>query len=69
MPGSIRRAEHFVGFLKRFTEYLKVSRVSGVGVASCHVTNRASCVGVASCHVTSRVLHVILNKYMYEWLW
>ena len=24
VPGNIRRAEHFVGFLKRFVEYLKV---------------------------------------------
>lgn len=23
MPGNIRRAEHFIGFIKRFTEYLK----------------------------------------------
>lgn len=25
IPGNIRRAEHFVAFLKRFIEYLKVS--------------------------------------------
>ena len=25
VPGNIRRAEHFVAFLKRFVEYLKVS--------------------------------------------
>jgi len=24
VPGNIRRAEHFVAFLKRFVEYLKV---------------------------------------------
>jgi DNA excision repair protein ERCC-2 len=24
IPGNIRRAEHFVSFLKRFIEYLKV---------------------------------------------
>lgn len=24
VPGNIRRAEHFIGFLKRFVEYLKV---------------------------------------------
>lgn len=24
VPGNIRRAEHFVAFLKRFIEYLKV---------------------------------------------
>ena len=24
VPGNIRRAEHFVSFLKRFIEYLKV---------------------------------------------
>ena len=25
VPGNIRRAEHFITFLKRFIEYLKVS--------------------------------------------
>jgi DNA excision repair protein ERCC-2 len=25
VPGNIRRAEHFVAFLKRFIEYLKVN--------------------------------------------
>jgi DNA excision repair protein ERCC-2 len=25
VPGNIRRAEHFVAFLRRFIEYLKVS--------------------------------------------
>jgi hypothetical protein len=25
VPGNIRRAEHFIAFLKRFVEYLKVS--------------------------------------------
>lgn len=24
VPGNIRRAEHFIAFLKRFVEYLKV---------------------------------------------
>lgn len=28
MPGNIRRAEHFVAFLKRFIEYLKVWSLS-----------------------------------------
>ncbi len=27
VPGNIRRAEHFVAFLKRFVEYLKVSNI------------------------------------------
>jgi Helical and beta-bridge domain len=27
VPGNIRRAEHFVAFLKRFVEYLKVFRL------------------------------------------
>lgn len=26
IPGNIRKAEHFVAFLKRFVEYMKVSR-------------------------------------------
>jgi DNA excision repair protein ERCC-2 len=28
VPGNIRKAEHFVAFLKRFVEYMKVSRLS-----------------------------------------
>lgn len=28
IPGNIRKAEHFVAFLKRFIEYLKVSTLS-----------------------------------------
>lgn len=32
VPGNIRRAEHFVAFLKRFIEYLKVC------VRSCDLT-------------------------------
>lgn len=27
VPGNIRRAEHFVAFLRRFIEYLKVSSI------------------------------------------
>jgi len=27
MPGNIRKAEHFVAFLRRFIEYLKVSLI------------------------------------------
>ena len=27
VPGNIRRAEHFVAFLKRFVEYLKVLKL------------------------------------------
>lgn len=30
VPGNIRRAEHFVAFLKRFVEYLKV-------ITYCHI--------------------------------
>ena len=33
VPGNIRRAEHFVAFLKRFVEYLKVMHASGSGAA------------------------------------
>ena len=28
MPGNIRKAEHFVGFMQRFNEYMKVSVMS-----------------------------------------
>lgn len=28
IPGNIRRAEHFVAFLRRFIEYLKVNRIT-----------------------------------------
>jgi DNA excision repair protein ERCC-2 len=27
VPGNIRKAEHFVAFMKRFVEYLKVGRL------------------------------------------
>lgn len=30
VPGNIRRAEHFVSFLKRFIEYLKVVTASKI---------------------------------------
>ena len=29
MPGNIRKAEHFIGFMRRFNEYLKVVGWSG----------------------------------------
>ena len=33
VPGNIRRAEHFVAFLKRFVEYMKVGEKKGrVGI-------------------------------------
>ena len=41
MPGNIRRAEHFLGFMRRFNEYLKVCcMVDGMSVSTrhCHVT-------------------------------
>jgi hypothetical protein len=40
VPGNIRRAEHFVAFLRRFIEYLKVnvlyffSKADGISVRS-----------------------------------
>jgi Helical and beta-bridge domain len=30
VPGNIRRAEHFIAFLKRFVEYLKVPITHGL---------------------------------------
>ena len=30
VPGNIRRAEHFIAFLKRFVEYLKVPTTLGL---------------------------------------
>ncbi len=35
VPGNIRRAEHFVAFLKRFVEYLKV--ITAVTCTHCPV--------------------------------
>ena len=35
VPGNIRKAEHFVAFLKRFVEYLKVLGLSLPGRAAC----------------------------------
>lgn len=48
VPGNIRRAEHFVAFLKRFVEYLKVQNLQfwGVFIANCEQTRM-------------KVLHVI----------
>lgn len=31
IPGNIRKAEHFVAFLKRFVEYMKVSSACRLG--------------------------------------
>ena len=35
VPGNIRRAEHFVAFLKRFIEYLKVCSTLPETLQSC----------------------------------
>lgn len=47
IPGNIRKAEHFVAFLKRFVEYLKVcfrllSRNMGIRLASV-ITDANAC--------------------------
>jgi len=44
IPGNIRKAEHFIAFLKRFIEYLKV---------------RLSLRGPSSYQTRMRVLHVV----------
>ena len=50
VPGNIRRAEHFVAFLKRFVEYLKVK-------SYCHIY---SGIRLTLCLETRmKVLHVI----------
>ena len=36
VPGNIRRAEHFIAFLKRFVEYLKVEASA---LSSCILAN------------------------------
>ena len=54
MPGNIRKAEHFMGFLRRFNEYLKVRcwerKEEGFVVVShnCHMT-RPGCVHSGWC--------------------
>ena len=45
MPGNIRRAEHFIAFLRRFNEYLKVHVVC--------VCVAVKCRGISGDHVTS----------------
>ncbi len=52
VPGNIRRAEHFVAFLKRFVEYLKVISA----VASFNAMCPNLCPGQQT---RMRVLHVI----------
>jgi DNA excision repair protein ERCC-2 len=47
VPGNIRRAEHFVSFLKRFIEYLKVC----FGTAAGANTNRSDPNESPSCHI------------------
>ena len=42
VPGNIRRAEHFVTFLKRFVEYLKVKRTFQSKVNDDLLTNGAN---------------------------
>lgn len=42
VPGNIRRAEHFVTFLKRFVEYLKVKRLFQSKVNDDLLTNGAN---------------------------
>lgn len=37
VPGNIRRAEHFVSFLKRFIEYLKVRYLSTIASPGCSI--------------------------------
>lgn len=45
IPGNIRKAEHFVAFLKRFVEYLKVRDVEPVlGLTALPTTSRLVCV-------------------------
>jgi len=50
VPGNIRKAEHFVAFLKRFVEYLKVFPLSYI----------LSIITIITCFKTRmRVLHVV----------
>jgi hypothetical protein len=37
IPGNIRKAEHFVAFLKRFVEYLKVLTLTSVFSTDIHI--------------------------------
>lgn len=43
IPGNIRKAEHFVAFLKRFVEYLKVCMLLLRFVLVIHMTCRLVC--------------------------
>ena len=46
VPGNIRKAEHFVAFLKRFVEYLKVGQFHRDGAKSKlsgHLVYRLGC--------------------------
>lgn len=48
VPGNIRKAEHFVAFLKRFIEYMKVCAL-----------RRSSSLDVDLLQTRMRVLHVV----------
>ena len=52
VPGNIRKAEHFVAFLKRFVEYLKVGQFHRDGAKK--QTERAP-----RLQTRMRVLHVV----------
>lgn len=49
VPGNIRKAEHFVAFLKRFVEYMKVS-------SFCYLLNL---IEINALKTRMRVLHVV----------
>jgi DNA excision repair protein ERCC-2 len=55
IPGNIRKAEHFVAFLKRFIEYLKVCGVPPLRTSLC---TRAD-LNLISFQTRMRVLHVV----------
>jgi len=53
VPGNIRRAEHFVAFLRRFVEYLKVHFTSSLCLASkryiCLFTSQCAFIDTNAC--------------------
>ena len=66
IPGNIRRAEHFVAFLKRFVEYLKVETSCCISL-DLRLTMVGDTYESTSCHIrdTSVVPAASEGTYLY----
>ena len=65
VPGNIRKAEHFIAFLKRFIEYLKVSFVP-LGLSQVELTISADSDACLACR--RRDSAVLLGSFEGDYL-